>query len=204
VPPDVAAAFISLWVLGKLLEEQIALEAWTERGVIMGGFNGRLAPLDIPPEAARLHRLQRQQRERLERQGPILAKRRQAQARRPQRRREPRAASRVRRQRATSATRRGPPSEDSQPPGGDEPPLVSVTVSRSCVVCDGELEGRRQQTAYCSNACRQRAYRQRRKTVTRSAPIRISFELYKRLEVEANRRRRARIEDLRQREAVAA
>jgi ABC-type taurine transport system ATPase subunit len=39
---------------------------------------------------------------------------------------------------------------------------IRVTVTRACATCGGSLEPRRSTRRYCSNGCRQRAYRARR------------------------------------------
>jgi hypothetical protein len=168
VPSNVVATRIILERLIRLLEGQIALWAWTERGEILGGFNGQLAPLHVPRAATRLHHLQRQQqRKLLLRQGPFPAKP-QARARGAQRRREPRAASPVRRHRATSAALRAPPEDPSSSQSGDEPPLASGTDRRpplrTCEVCGQEFRPRRKSTArICKRACVQKAYRDRKR-----------------------------------------
>jgi hypothetical protein len=41
-----------------------------------------------------------------------------------------------------------------------EPPL-SVTLARHCASCGGRLTAKRRSRAYCSAACRQKAYRRR-------------------------------------------
>ena len=40
---------------------------------------------------------------------------------------------------------------------------VVLPVTRSCLVCEGALEGLRADAEYCSNACRQWAYRERQR-----------------------------------------
>jgi hypothetical protein len=201
---DAAAALLILERLEKLLCMAIAFDL----DQVVVGYTGAGPPVNTPRATARLHRLQRQQHlVRLERQSVARTQARPAD--RSQGRREPRRAPRLRRQRAASvAAGRDPPSGPSGSSGGDEPPPNRVTLSRVCSVCGDDLSGRRRHAVTCGNRCRQQAHRDRqRESVTANGgrePVRISFELFRRLEAHANRRRRQRLEDLRQREAGVA
>lgn len=161
---DVTAARIWLEWLEKHLVAAIAMD----RNEVWGGFVGAGPPANLPRATAQLRRFQSQQRQgRLQRQTAFLAQRK-ADAPRPRGRREPRAAPPVRRQRTTSATRRGPPDDPSSGSGGDEPPLDGVTdsglTSRPCEVCGERFTPQRRSDArLCGSACKQKAYRLRRK-----------------------------------------
>lgn len=183
MPLEVTAVRILLERLEKLLGMSIAFE----RGEVMVRYAGSSEPLTPAPRAtARLQALQRRQR--LQRQRTAPAPKR-VEVVRPRGRRESRTASPTRRQRATSATRRGPPSDPSSGSGGDEPPLDGVTVSRGCSGCGAPLAGRRSHAAYCSNACRQKAYRRRQapESVTLTPALRAW------LRAEIDRRTRERL-----------
>ncbi len=68
-----------------------------------------------------------------------------------------------------------------------------VTAIASCRFCGEAFTASRSDAAYCSNACRQAAYRRRRVTDNGTAPVRLTYELREHLRREIDRRRRLTI-----------
>jgi hypothetical protein len=75
---------------------------------------------------------------------------------------------------------------------------AAVTVSRSCAACGGPLTCHRSHAVYCSNACRQRAYRSRQET-RRPEGVALTASLRAWLRAEIDRRTRARLASERER-----
>jgi hypothetical protein len=69
---------------------------------------------------------------------------------------------------------------------------MTAAVTRSCAACGGPLTCHRSHAVYCSNACRQRAYRSRQET-RRPESVTLTASLRAWLRAEIDRRTRARL-----------
>jgi hypothetical protein len=69
---------------------------------------------------------------------------------------------------------------------------AAVTVSRSCAACGGPLTCHRSHAVYCSNACRQRAYRSRQER-RRPESVTLTPTLRAWLKAEIDRQARERL-----------